>query len=482
MQAVLLALALPFASVPVVPAVPAVRAAGDPRPEIESYRATVDTILRESLARGRAYTKLAELVRVAPKRLSGSPGAAAAVEWARQAMLADGLENVRTEPCTVTHWVRGKPERLTIVAPPEVAGETLAVLALGGSVPTAELGVTASVIEVKSFEELEELGDAARGKIVLFNRPMDATRFSTFEAYGGAVDQRSRGPSRAARAGAVAALVRSMTTRLDDFPHTGALRYEEGVATIPAAAVSTLAAERLSALLAAGVDVRVKLELDCRTLGEAPSFNVVGELVGREQPDEIVVLGGHLDAWDVGDGSNDDGGGCCQTMEAVRLIASLGLRPRRTLRVVLFMNEENGLAGARAYYAGHAEEMDRHVLALESDGGCLAPRGFRSDGNPAAFAILAEIASLFEGVGADRLREGSGGADVGPMRASGVVTVGYDVDSQRYFDLHHSARDTLDQVSPREIDLGAGLIAALCYVVADLEERLPPNEPAEETR
>jgi Zn-dependent M28 family amino/carboxypeptidase len=391
-------------------------------------------------------------------------------------MLDDGLENVRLEPCLVTHWERGAPEVLKLVGPAEVAGEELSVLALGGSVATPEGGLTAGVVEVTSFEELAALGDGARGKLVFFNRPMDASLVNTFEAYGGAVGQRVRGAVEAARVGAVGAIVRSMTTRLDAFPHTGGMRYADDVARVPAVAISTLGAERLHALLAAGKDVRLHLELDCRQYEDAPSFNVVGELVGREKPEEVVVLGGHLDCWDVGQGAHDDGGPCCQTIEAVRLLRSLSLRPRRTLRVVLFMNEENGLKGARAYYAAHRDEMDGHVMALESDAGAFTPRGFRTDAPPPARAVLEAIASLFAAAGAERVIEGaigSGGADVSPMAASGVITTGYLPDPQRYFDLHHSAKDTLAEVSPRELELGAGLIAALVFVVADLSEALP---------
>ncbi len=450
-----------------------------PAPEIEGYRQTVRDILSEALVNGESYQKLSELVEVAPHRLSGSPGAAAAVEWARQAMLEDGLENVRLEPCMVTHWERGETERLRVVAPPELAGLELPILALGGSIATPEHGLIAEVVEVQNFDELKELGDAANGKIVFFNRPMDATLLSTFPAYGGAVGQRVNGAREASRAGGVAALVRSMTTRLDDFPHTGGMRYAEGIAKIPTAAVSTKGAELISDLLEKGETVKLHLELDCKSFEPAPSFNVVGEWVGREKPEEIVVLGGHLDSWDVGQGAHDDGGPCCQTIEAVRILKTLGLRPRRTLRVVLFMNEENGLGGAKAYYNDHKDEMDKHVFAVESDSGAFTPRGFTSNAGPEAMAILRDIAMLFEGTGGERVLEGGGGADVSPMKQSGVVVGSYLPDSQRYFDLHHSERDTIDQISPREIELGAGLIAALVYVIADLEETLPRNAPPE---
>ena len=448
-------------------------------PDVEAYRSTVREILTEALVNGETFTKLRSLVEVAPHRLSASPGAAAAVEWARQTMLADGLENVHLEPCMVTHWERGKVERLRVVAPPELAGLELPILALGGSIATPEHGLIAEVVEVKDFDQLKALGDAAKGKIVFFNRPMDASLLSTFPAYGGAVGQRVNGAREAAKAGGVAALVRSMTTRLDDFPHTGGMRYAEGVKRVPTAAVSTRGAELISDMLERGQTVRLQLELDCKNFEKAPSYNVVGEWLGRENKKEVVVLGGHLDCWDVGQGAHDDGGPSCQTIEAIRILKALGLRPRRTLRVVLFMNEENGLGGATAYYEAHKEQMDDHVFALESDSGAFTPRGFQTDARPQALRVLREIVTLFEGTGGDRMVVGGGGADVSPMKKSGVITASYLPDSQRYFDLHHSERDTIAQVSPREIELGAGLIASLVYVIADLERPLHKLDRAE---
>ncbi len=458
------------------PAADARTAAGDVALDLSAWQPAVDAIVREALARGQAFSKLERLVEVAPHRLSGSAGLAAAVEWARQAMVADGLENVRLQPVMVPHWERGSVARLTIVAPPAFAGETLSVLALGGTIATAGHGTIAPVVEVRSWAALDELGaSGVSGSFVFYNRPMDAELLDTGAAYGGAVDQRGRGAIEAARRGGVGALVRSMTTRLDDFPHTGAMRYEEGVPRVPAAALSTLAAERLSALLAAGHEVVVKLELDSRWHADAPSHNVIGELVGREFPDEIVVVGGHIDGWDVGQGAMDDGGGCMQSIEVVRLLKTLGLRPRRTIRVVLFTNEENGLAGGRAYHAEHRAEMPRHVLAIESDAGPFTPRAFTTDANAQALATLRGVGALLRAAGIADVRPGGGGADIGPMSADGVIVMGYEPDGQRYFDLHHSGRDTLAELSPRETNLGAACMAAMAYVVADLPERLPHN-------
>src|SRR5262245_55454708 len=265
-------------------------------PDVEAYRETFRKVVRESLARGEAFSKLEQLCRAAPSRLSGSPGAAAAVKWAKEAMKRDGLENVRLEPVTVLRWERGSVAELRILAPVEAAGESLPILALGGSVGTATEGVEAGLVEVRSFEELRALGEGAKGRIVLFNRPMDPSLPDPFEAYSGAVDQRGSGAIEAAKAGGIAALVRSMTAGIDDFPHTGGMHYEEGVAKVPSAAVSTRGAERLAALLRGGKEVRARLRLDCRDAGEATGHNVIGEVVGREKPGEIVLAGGHLDA------------------------------------------------------------------------------------------------------------------------------------------------------------------------------------------
>lgn len=424
------------------------------------------------LTRRETYATLRELCRVAPKRLSGSPGAAAAVTWARQTMTRLGLEKVRLEPCVVPRWVRGEVEVLKLVEPAQAAGE-LPILALGGSVATPKTGVTAEVIAVSSFEELTQRAEEAKGKIVLFNRPFSATELSTFKGYGGAVGQRVRGASAAAKVGALAAIVRSMTPNLDDVPHTGGMRYAAGVPKIPTAAVSTRGAERIATWLARG-PVRLHLRLDCQTLPDEKSFNVVGELRGREAPEEILVVGGHLDAWDVGHGAHDCGAGCSQSMVALATLKRLGLRPRRTIRCVLFMNEENGLAGGRTYAKDHASEMPKHVLALESDRGGFTPRGFTTNANPRASAILRQIVGLIPS-GGDRLLPGYGGADISPMKRFGVVQLGYLPDSQRYFDLHHTRIDTFDKVHWRELELGTAAMATVLYGVAELKETLPRN-------
>ncbi|MCB9896485.1 MAG: M20/M25/M40 family metallo-hydrolase [Planctomycetes bacterium] len=450
---------------------------------VADYAPDVERILGEALEHGRAYVELSDLCRTAPRRLGGSPAFAAAVEWARQAMLRNGLENVRLEPCTSSHWVRGDVGRVRYAEPAEMAGDDVPMLALGGSVATPDEGITAEVVVVDSLEACSALGERAAGKIVLFVGPMDDGSLDPFAAYGAAVQQRGRGASTAARVGAVAALVRSMSMRRDDVPHTGGMHYAPDAPKIPTAAISTNAADRIAALVAAGRRVVLNLRQNPQTFEDAPAFNVVGELVGREHPEQIVVVGGHLDSWDVGQGAQDDGGGCCQAMESVRLLKALDLRPRRTIRVVFFANEENGLGGGRGYRATHADEMDRHLLALESDSGVFAPRGFETnatrDSNPAARALLEAVGELLAPAGAGLVRDGEGGADIGPMEDAGVIQVGYLPDPSRYFDYHHTERDTIDSVHPREIDLGAGVIASLLYVVADLPLTVPRGEVTE---
>jgi len=432
-------------------------------------RATVERIFAGALASTRAHATLTELCRVAPKRLSGSPGAERAVAWAADAMRAAGLENVRLEPVRVPRWERGEVERLVIVAPESAGGGELATCALGGSVATPAGGLEAEVVRVTSFEELSARASEARGRFVFFDRPMDPALADPFEAYGGAVSQRSRGPVEAARVGAVGAIVRSMTLALDDHPHTGATRYDDAFTSVPAVAISTLAAQSLAGLIATGGAVKLRLELDCRTLPDIESANVVGELRGREIPEEIVLLGAHLDAWDVGSGAHDDGAGCVHVIEAVRLLAELGLRPRRTVRVCLFMNEENGLRGGLAYRDAHLAELPRHVLALETDRGGFTPRGFGTDAPPEVFARLEASTRLLHAYGAGLLVKGGGGADISPLAEHGVVLCEYVPDAARYFDVHHAETDVIEAVHPRELALGAAAIAAFAWCAAEAQ-------------
>jgi hypothetical protein len=436
-------------------------------------------LVRAGLGAPRAYELLAELCAIAPHRLSGSEGAAKAVEWARAAMERLGLENVRLEPCLVPRWERGEAEELTVVEPAEHAGERLAVLALGGSIATPAEGTVAEVIAVRSFEELHARAAEAAGKLVLFRRSMDPTELEPFAAYGGAVGQRSTGAIEAGRVGAVGALVRSMTMRLDDAPHTGAMRYAPDVPPVPAAAVSTLAGDRIGAWLDAGRKVVLRLALHCRTQRDVLSHNVVGEVLGRERPGEIVLIGAHLDGWDVGEGAHDDGAGCAHVLAAGRLLLDSPLgRPRRTVRCVLYMNEENGLRGGEAYRDLHRDELARHVLAIESDRGGDSPLGYASDASGEAGLLLARLYG-----GAPRAR--GGGADISPLAEGGVPLAGFVPDPQRYFDFHHSENDVLASIHPRALELGAISLASMAWLAADLEgewSRNPPRSGAAEKR
>lgn len=429
-----------------------------------SYEDVAARIIRTGLSTGKAYGLLSDLCLNIGHRLSGSPEAAKAVVWGKRMMEEYGLENVRLEPVMVPRWVRGRMEEGWIV---RSSGKKipLRICALGGSVGTPKEGITAGIVEVTSFEELRAMGDAAEGKIVFFNRPMDPTKYSTFEAYGGAVDQRGQGSVEAAKVGGVAALVRSMSTRIDDVPHTGAMGYNDSIPKVPGAAVSTRGAEILDSLLARDKQLKVHLNFSCETLPDVESADVIGELTGSEKPEEVIVVGGHLDSWDKGQGAHDDGAGCVQTIEALRILKNLGLHPKRTIRAVLFMNEENGLRGGMAY-AAKDRPAETQIAAIETDAGGFTPRGFGVQADSAGVARLQRWAPLLRGIDADRITQGGGGADISPLAKRGVPTLGLRVDSQRYFDYHHSDSDTIDKVNERELELGATALAILCYVIA----------------
>jgi hypothetical protein len=434
------------------------------------YAPVAGNLLRTGLGRLGAYRMLEELTSRAGHRLSGSAGADTALVLAKAWMEERGFSNVHFEHIMVPRWERGKTEKARLEIPGK-RSVPLSVCALGGSVATPSGGLNAGVIEVKSFGELESLGSAAAGKILFFNRPMDPTLLNTFEAYSGAVDQRSRGAIQGAKAGALAVLVRSMTLVIDAVPHTGAMGYQDGVKKIPAAALSTKDAEMLSALLHRGLLLRVRLTLSCRTLPDVPSANVMGEITGTLNPGEVIVIGGHLDAWDKGTGAHDDGSGCVQAVEALDLIRTLGLKPARTIRAVMFMNEENGLRGGRGYVTDALRHGERHTAMIESDAGGFAPRGFSVDaGNPVRAAV-GQWKSILELVNAGRLFSGGSGVDISPMVATGVPGFGVAPENHRYFDYHHSDKDRIDKVNPRELEMGAIAEALLAYMIA--QEGLP---------
>jgi carboxypeptidase Q len=405
-------------------------------------------------------------------RLSGSKALDAAIAWAEKQLKADGHQNVRAEKVTVPHWERGA-ESAEIVAPVK---RPLAILALGGSPGTPKGGVEGQVVVVRSYEDLEKLGASVKDKIVLFDVQMRPHDEHAGSGYGDAVTFRATGPSRASKLGAKAVLVRSLATASLSTPHTGATRFDDGVPKIPAAAVSTEDAALLARLAEGGSEVRVRVSLGAKQHPDAPSANVVAELVGREKPDEIVLIGAHIDSWDVGQGAHDDGAGCVIMMQALTTLRGLGLVPRRTIRVVLFTNEENGLAGAKAYAKDHAGEIGKHVLGLEADSGGFAPYGLNvevpKEKEARAVERVKEIAALLAPPFDLKVVAHGSGADLIPLVKAGVPGIGYVTKGDKYFDYHHSAADTLDKVDASELADGVAVVAAFAYVVADLEDRL----------
>jgi Zn-dependent M28 family amino/carboxypeptidase len=412
-----------------------------------------------------AVELLNRIVAVGP-RLTGSPQADEAVAVCVRIMEELGFDRVRTEPVTVRKWVR-RAERASVIGADGGLIKELKVAALGGSVATPPEGLEADLVEVRSLQELERLGDEARGKVVFFNRPMDRAMTDAFAAYGAAADQRVRGASAAAAKGALAVLVRSLTFRQDDYPHTGMLVYDERSNRIPAAAVSTNDADFLSGLIKSGRPVRVHLNLDCEDLGQVVSANVLGELTGSELPDEVVLVGGHLDSWDLGLGAHDDAAGCAASVEALRLIKACGLKPKRTIRAVMFMDEEFGGTGGRHYAAAPERKGEKHLLAMESDRGGFLPLGLAVGGSDRRLlAKVRRFEALFRPLGVLTITGGGGGVDVGPLVAAGARPASVITNAQPYFDVHHSALDVPAAVHPREFELQAVIMALLAYIIS----------------
>ncbi|HUP21847.1 MAG TPA: M20/M25/M40 family metallo-hydrolase [Thermoanaerobaculia bacterium] len=438
----------------------------------DMYRDTAGRILGAALTDDEGWDKLTHLTTAIGHRLSGSPQLEEAIAWAVETMRREGLENVAALPVRVPHWVRGR-ESLEVLAP---SPRQLALLGLGGTVATPEDGITAPVVVVESFEELDRLGrERVEGRVVVFAVP--------WEGYGRTVRYRTSGASRAAAHGALAALVRSATGSSLYTPHTGALRYDESLPRIPAAAITVEDAEWFRRVAAAGTPATVRLVLDARTLPDADSANVIAEIRGSELPNEVVVMGGHFDSWDVGQGAHDDGAACVAAWQALRLIAKLGLRPRRTLRVVLWTNEENGLAGARAYRDWVGDAVGNHVAAIEMDGGAERPIGFGlgirgldpEAGDPryeVAFSRLREVGALLDAIDAGEIARGGGGADIGPLMAAGVPGLALRTVEERYFDWHHTHADTLDKVDPQNLRRAIAALGVVGFVLADMPGRL----------
>ena len=429
---------------------------------LQTYREPAARLIQAAVGDDFAWQRLAELTDTYGNRLAGSENLTRAIQWAVEAMKTDGLDHVRKEKVMVPVWVRGR-ESAEITDPPR---HPIAMLGLGGSVGTAPDGIEADVIAVRGFEELARRAGELKGKIVLYNVP--------YTNYGETVAYRSTGARQAAQHGAVASLVRAVGPVGLRTPHTGGMQYSDDTAKIPAAAIAAEDADRIQRILNRGRRVRVRLRMEAHFEADAESANVIGEIRGREKPEEIVLVGGHFDSWDVGSGASDDGVGCVVTWEAARLLKKLDLRPRRTVRVVLFTNEENGLRGGNAYRDAHAGEALNHVFALESDSGVFEPARLGFSGPDAARQIVNEIAALLEPLGLQTVGPGGGGADIGPIATLGrVPMMAYGGDATKYFTIHHTPADTIDRIRPDEVSRAAAAIAVMTYVIADMPERLP---------
>ena len=427
----------------------------------------INKIYNEALSNGESYKWLDYLSNQIGGRLSGSVNYDRSVKWGKEQLDLIDIDSVWLQPVMVPKWVRGAPEYAHIETRP---GNNISVpiAALGGSISTPSIGIFANVIEVKSFNELREIGkDSVSGKIVFYNRRMDETLIDTFEAYGGSVDQRTQGAIEASKLGAVGVIVRSMTTILDDYPHTGSMYYDGLTLSqrIPAAAISTNGAELLSSMLSLNPNTKFFFRQNSKNFPDVLTHTVIGEIKGSQKPEEIIVVGGHLDTWDLGDGSHDDGAGIVQSMEVLRIFKSLNYKPKRTIRVVLFANEENGLRGGNKYAKESKLKNEKHFFALESDAGGFTPRGFSFDTSEKEFKSIKKFEELFEDYGMNNFFLGGSGADIGPLKDGLVILAGLRPDPQRYFDVHHAASDTFDKINKRELELGAAAIASLIYLM-----------------
>jgi hypothetical protein len=425
----------------------------------------IKTLFNSVLKNGKSYEWLRDLTQNIGGRLSGSPEAAKAVVWGEKLMNQVGLDSVWLQPVMVPHWIRGEKETARYAV--NGTKKEVAICALGFSVATPKTGILAEVIEVKSLEEAKGLGAKMKGKIVFFNRPFDNTLINTFNAYGGCVDQRVLGAAICGEFGAKGVIVRSMTNTIDDFPHTGTMTYNDlpKEKHIPAAAISSKAATILSEDLKQNPNLKFYFKQSCETLPDAPSFNIVGEIRGTTTPKNIFVVGGHLDSWDLGEGAHDDGAGIVQSLEVAYLFKKNNIKPKNTIRIVFFMNEENGTRGAKKYAALAKRNKENHVGGLESDAGGHTPRGFSIQANASNTALLQSWKKLLSPYGLHDLNAGGSGADISPLKGENVTLVGYRPDSQRYFDYHHTSRDTFDKVNKRELELGSASMASIIYLM-----------------
>ena len=426
-----------------------------------SFKENGNKIIEKSISDSSGFKRLAELCDTFGPRFSGSKNLEKALVWIVEEMQKDGLENVRAEEVMVPKWVRGA-EFAQMISP---WGKNLAMLGLGGSIGTGQDGITADVMIVNNFDELTNRSNEANGKIVLYNVP--------FESYGKTVQYRVRGAIEAAKYGAVASLVRSVGPFSMNTPHTGNSSYEKGIKKIPHAAITLEDAAMIGRIIANGQKVKINLNMEARTDPDVISHNVIGEIIGSDFPEQIIVMGGHIDSWDVGQGAMDDGGGCVAAWQALKVLKELNIRPKRTIRVVLWTNEENGLRGGNAYRDKYINELNNHILAIESDAGVFKPTGFGFTGPEESLKVLQDIGTLLKPIGSGIITKGGGGADIGPIMREGVPGMGLSVKDEKYFWYHHTSADTWDKLDRSEFNQCVASMAVMAYVVADMEIRLP---------
>ncbi len=431
--------------------------------------ATIKKIFNDALTNGKSYSNLEYLCKKIGGRLAGSPQAQQAVEWTFKAMKEAGADTVYLQECMVPHWVRGEKEQAKVFTSNSKSFKALPICALGGSIATPAEGLTATVVEAKGIDDLKRLGkENIQGKIVFFNEPMEPTFIATFHAYGKAVMQRWAGAKEAAKYGAVGVVVRSMTLAHDDNPHTGVMSYNDSITKIPACAISTNGADWLSNYIKTDKEAKFFFKMNCQTLPDEKSYNVIGEIYGSSKKDEIITVGGHLDAWDNGEGAHDDGAGIVQSIEIIRIYKALGLKPKCTIRAVAFMNEENGGRGGKKYAELAKLKNEKHIAAIESDAGGFTPRGFTSTMSVKQKAKLKSWKTLLEPYGLHDFERDGGGADIEPLNEElGTPILELMPDSQRYFDYHHTAIDTFEAVNKRELELGGAAMAALIWLISE---------------
>lgn len=427
----------------------------------KKHKKNADLIINRSMADSQGYNRLGEMLDKFGPRLSGSTNLEKTLEWIKSEMKKDGLDNVRGEDVMVPKWVRGK-ESAVMTSPWR---KDLAILGLGGSVGTGPRGVSGEVFVVNSFEDLKLRAKDAKGKIVLYNVP--------FTTYGETVQYRYRGASEAAKVGGIASLIRSVGPYSMNTPHTGTSAYEEDIKKIPHAAITLEDAAMMGRMANRGLTIKISLNMEAKSYEDVLSQNVMSEIIGSEYPEEIIVLGGHIDSWDAGQGAHDDGGGCVAAWQAIKLIKDLGLKPKRTIRAVMWTNEENGLRGGEAYRDAHFNNLENYILAMESDAGVFKPSGFGFTGSDEAFKILQDIGTLLKRIESGEITKGGGGADIGPIMREGVPGMGLKVDGSKYFWYHHTPADTFDKVDKDEFNRCVATMAVMAYVVADMDDRLP---------